>query len=227
MSLDKTTALFIDCDNISPDFLDDIINVLPQYGKSIIKHAYADWSKPNSQSWLTRLNVYGIKPIQVLSSNGVKNASDMQIIIDIMKTINNNKINVIILVSSDSDFTSIAHEVVSTGLDMVGMGETKTNISFRKACSVFIELPIKKHLDKHNELKIVKVLTNAILAIKDNDDFALLAQLGTYLKNQSADYIPSNYGGNSWKDILKQYPQYFKLFPHPTKKSTLCVSIQG
>ena len=227
MSLARKTALFIDCENISHNFIEDIFNELPKYGKPIIKQAYADWSKPNARSWHKLLPNYGIKAVQAESSIPSKNASDMEIVMHIMDTINEGKVEVIILVSSDSDFTGIAHNVVRKGFEMIGFGESKTNISFRNACSTFVELPVKKKIDKCQDQGIIKILTNAIMAIKGNEDFALLAQIGTYLKNQSADYIPSNYGGSSWKDIIKQYPQNFELLFHSTKKSTLCVSIKG
>lgn len=227
MNLERSIALFIDCENISHSFIQDIFNEVPKYGKPIIKYAFADWSKPNSHSWHKILSDYGIKAMQAESSIPSKNASDMEIVMHIMDTMNEGKVKAIILVSSDSDFTGIAHNVVSKGFDMIGFGESKTNKSFRNACSTFVELPIKKKIDKCQDPEIIKVLTNAIMAIKGNEDFALLAKIGTYLKNQSADYIPSNYGGCSWKDIIKQYSQHFELLFHPTKKSTLCVSIKG
>lgn len=226
MNLERRIALFIDCENISHSFIEDIFNELPKYGKPIIKQAYADWSNPSSRSWHKLLPDYGIKTMQAESSIPSKNAADMELVINIMDTMNEGKVEAIILVSSDSDFTGIAHNVVSKGFDMIGFGESKTNKSFRNACSTFVELPVKKKIDKCQDPEIIKILTNAIIAIKGNEDFALLAKIGTYLKNQSADYVPSNYGGSSWKDIIKQYPQHFRLFPHPTKKSTLCVSIK-
>lgn len=227
MSLERKIALFIDCENISHNFVEDIFNELPKYGKPVIKQAYANWSKPNSHSWHKILPEYGIKPKQAESNIPSKNASDMEIVIDIMDTMSNGKIEAIILVSSDSDFTSIASNVKAKGFDMIGFGEAKTNISFRNACSTFVELPVKKKIDKCKSHEIIKIVTNAIIKNKGEEDFALLAKIGTYLKNQSADYTPSNYGGGSWKDIIKQYPENFNLLFHPTKKSTLCVSIKG
>ena len=73
--------------------------------------------------------------------------------------------------------------------------------------------------------KTIKILTDAILKIKREDGFSLLTDIGRYLKEQDKSYIPSNYGGRTWKKIIEQYPTNFQLSLHPNKKSTPCIAI--
>lgn len=226
MSINKKIALFLDCENISHEYLKDIFDELANHGKAILKHAYTDWSKSNSKQWENKLHDFGIKAIQVQSNIHNKNASDMQIVIDIMNTINVGIAETIILVSSDSDFTSIAHEVTKKGLDMIGFGEEKTNKSFRNACTSFIELPVKKTDKDFDENHLIQILSNSIVATQGNEESAFVSRVGTYLKNQSADYIPRNYGGNTWGEILKKYPLRFLLSRTNKKNSTLCVALK-
>lgn len=226
MSTNKKVALFLDCENISHEYLKDIFDELANYGKAILKHAYTDWSKQNSKQWENKLHDFGIKAIQVQANTYNKNASDMHIVIDIMKTINTGIAETIILVSSDSDFTSIAHEVTEKGLDMIGFGEEKTHKSFRNACTSFIELPVKKTNKDFDETHLIQILSNAIVATQGDEESAFVSRVGTYLKNQSGAYIPRNYGGKTWGEILKKYPLRFLLSHRNKKNSTLCVALK-
>ncbi|MDR1460403.1 MAG: NYN domain-containing protein [Campylobacteraceae bacterium] len=225
MSTDNKIALFIDCENISCDYLDDIFNELPSHGKVISKRAYANWSKQNK--YHDKLNDFGIKAVHVQQNTNSKNASDMEIAIDVMKAICEEKIvDAIAIVSSDSDFTSIAQTVTSRGIKMIGFGEKKTNISFRNACSVFIELPIKKESDDYDEKFLIGTLKDAIVSIKKDDGFAYVARIGTYLKNKNPNYISKNYGGNSWGDILKKYPEHFQIMHRGKNNAELRVKLK-
>ena len=46
------------------------------------------------------------------------------------------------IVSSDGDFTRLAGRLRESGMDVIGMGETKTPRSFRAACTVFTNLEL-------------------------------------------------------------------------------------
>ena len=57
--------------------------------------------------------------------------------IDAMDILYTGDVDVICLVSSDSDFTKLAYRMKEAGKTVIGMGEQKTNESLAKACDEF------------------------------------------------------------------------------------------
>ena len=224
MSKNKKIAVFFDCDNISPKYLKDIFNELANIGDIIISQAYADWGSSRLRSWKEEIPQYAIKQIQTTSNtSSKKNISDFQIVIDIMDTMTNNDIDIVTIVSSDSDFTSLAINIKSKGFEVIGFGEVKTPESIRVAYNDFIELPIENK--KINQDKIVSILTDAINKTKEDLNYSLVSKVGTYLKRQNSSYNPKNYGGNTWGDILKKYPENFKFGFKDQRRSQLYVEL--
>ncbi len=224
MNKNKKIAVFFDCDNISPKYVKDIFNELAKLGDIIISQAYADWGRSQLKSWKEQIPLFAIKQIQTTpNTSSKKNVADFQILIDIMDIMNNNKVDTIVIVSSDSDFTSLIINIKSKGFEVMGFGESKTIPSIRAAYNDFIELPIKNNIIDNP--KIVKILINAINNVKDDNEYVLVSQVGTYLKRQNSSYNPKNYGGNTWGDILKKYPKNFKVSFIDERKSKMCVEL--
>ncbi len=220
---DKKIALFIDCENISPKYIDDIFNELANYGEVIIRQAYRNYVK-NNKNWESILMKYAIKPIQTIFNINSKNISDFQIVIDVMNTIYNSKIDIIVLASSDSDFTSLAIEIKSKGVEVIGFGEHKTPEALKNAYSIFIELPVGGSIKEDDTLK--EILKDAIENTCNDSGFSLVSQIGSYLKNKNSSYHAKNFGKNTWGEIFKMYPKDFEIDYKDTKKSTLIVKIK-
>lgn len=220
---DKKIALFIDCENISPKYIDDIFNELANYGEVIIRQAYRNYVN-NNKNWETILMKYAIKPIQTIFNINSKNISDFQIVIDVMNTIYNSKIDIIVLASSDSDFTSLAIEIKSKGVEVIGFGEQKTPKALVNAYSIFIELPVGSSIKEDNSLK--EILRDAIKNTCNDSGFSLVSQIGIYLKNKNSSYHAKNFGKNTWGDIFKIYSKDFEIDYKDIKKSTLIVKIR-
>ena len=229
---DKKIALFIDCENISSNYIDDIFNELANHGEVIIRQAYKNFSKSN-KNWEDVLVKYAIKPMQTIIANSSKNISDFQIVIDVMNTIYNSKIDTIVIASSDSDFTPLAMEVKSKGIEVIGFGEEKTPNSLKNAYSTFIRLPIgdledkiKDNLNNAKKKQMIDILKDAIKNSCDENGFALASKVGTYLKNKNSSYHAKNFGKNSWGEIFKKYSEYFETDYKDDRKSILIVKIK-
>lgn len=221
---DEKIAVFFDCENISASYVDSIFDELAKHGEVIIKQSFKDWGSSNSKSWNRELHEeFAIEPIQVFSARGAKNSCDMRIQRAINETINHKKIDIIVLVSSDSDFRDLIINVRANGFETIGFGESKTPLSLKKAYSTFIELPIKKEYEKSNDKEVIKLLNEAIKKTKKDDDYSLVSQMGSYLKNKNSSYNPKNLGVTTWGEIIKKYPNYFELSHLDKGKSTLIV----
>lgn len=106
------------------------------------KRIYGDWTKSNSASWKEELLQNSITPIQQFSYTQGKNSTDSAMIIDAMDMLYTSELEGFCLVSSDSDFTKLASRLRESGKMVIGMGEDKTPLPFRKACDIFTVLEV-------------------------------------------------------------------------------------
>jgi uncharacterized protein (TIGR00288 family) len=212
MENNKKIALFIDCENISHEYIDDILNELASYGEVNIRKAYGNWKHNTLKNWDDILLDYALEPIYQKPYNNSKNASDIRMTVDIMKIIcKNNNIDMIALATSDSDFTPLIMEIKSE-VQVIGFGENKTNNALQKSCSEF-KLLSHHHdnIDITKNKKLIKMLKLAIEKTKRDNEFSYISEVGKYLKDRYSDNA-KNYGKyNSWADIFKELINIFEI----------------
>jgi uncharacterized protein (TIGR00288 family) len=217
----KKIAIFFDCENISAKYTDEIFNELAKIGEITIKKAYHNWSTTQTNSWQDKIQEFAIEPIQVFPSISGKNSIDIKLTIDVVNTTIQPNIDVIVLVSSDSDFTTLAMDIKSKGFNCIGFGEEKTPLTLRKAFTEFFELP-RNIIQKE---KAIEFLKEAIIQTKDYDDFSNIAMISQYLINKDSSLTAKNFGIDRWSDFIKEETNYF-IYEYRTNKSKLMVKIK-
>ncbi|MGI6033342.1 MAG: NYN domain-containing protein [Coriobacteriales bacterium] len=141
-------ALLIDADNISAKYLPIILNEVPKYGIATFRRIYGDFTDPQMASWRPKLLDHSITPIQQFSNvkshkpgeKAGKNATDSTLIIDAMDILYGGKVDGFVIVSSDSDFTRLAARLRESSMIVIGMGRNQTSVSFRHACTTFVNI---------------------------------------------------------------------------------------
>ena len=63
MGLNQKIALFIDCENISSKYIDDIMNELAIYGEVNIRKAYGNWENSTLKGWKEKRFDYALESI--------------------------------------------------------------------------------------------------------------------------------------------------------------------
>lgn len=134
----RTLALLIDAENAQPSTLKRIMDECSIHGILIIRRAYGNWASPHMSPWQEELQVYAIQPIHQYPNTKSKNATDIALVIDVMDILHTRKVDGIIIVSSDSDYTRLAIRIREDGLLVVGIGKANTPSSFKNACTTFI-----------------------------------------------------------------------------------------
>lgn len=134
---EKKFALLIDSDNVSAKYIKSILDEMTKYGTITYRRIYGDWTNTLNAKWKQELLEYSITPIQQYSYTSGKNATDSSLIIDAMDILYTNQVDGFCIVSSDSDFTKLASRLRESGMEVIGMGESKTPRPFRAACSIF------------------------------------------------------------------------------------------
>lgn len=131
-------AVFIDGDNISAHHYQTLIGELKQEGRILIQRVYADFSKQSSSSWQDIIVNNGMEAIQTYRV-AKKESTDNALIVDCMDTLYNIKtIQKYVIVSSDSDFSSLATKIRLRGLFCIGVGYQHTSVKLRHNCDKFI-----------------------------------------------------------------------------------------
>lgn len=217
---DKRYAVLIDAENISSKYISYILDEMSKYGVITYKRIYGDWTSVSAGKWKKELMENSIMPIQQFSNTTRKNATDSALIIDAMDILYTNNVDGFCIVSSDSDFTRLAARLRESGMDVIGMGETKTPRSFRAACTVFTNLELlvsedvstnlkKKTKESNKEGNIDKETIEkdiyAIVKENDNKDKETdLAAIGNRLIKKYPDFDVRNYGYSSLFKFLEE-----------------------
>nr|WP_305146642.1 NYN domain-containing protein [Anaerovorax odorimutans] len=209
--------MLIDADNVSAKYIDPILDELSKYGNVTYKRIYGDWTSRQNSSWKEELLSSSITPIQQFSYTTGKNATDSALIIDAMDILYTNTVDGFCIVSSDSDFTKLASRIRESGLTVIGMGEQKTPMAFRKACDIFTRLELLegeeenkeeaaavKDIDKSTiEDAIVKIITENT----NNGRETGLAELGNRLLKLYPDFDVRSYGYSLLSKLLEEFPK--------------------
>jgi uncharacterized LabA/DUF88 family protein len=221
MTNDKKYAVLIDADNVSDKYIKIILDEISNDGIATYKRIYGDWTKPALAGWKGTLLEHSITPIQQYGYTTGKNATDSAMIIDAMDILYSGNVEGFCLVTSDSDFTRLAARLRESGMDVVGMGESKTPKAFISACNKFRYLdilamgsqsivPTEKTPseplgdDKMTNLETIK---QAIITIvqenSDEDEWMFIGDIGNKLQKRYPDFDVRNFGFNKLTPFLK------------------------
>lgn len=133
----KKIAVLIDGDNAEAGLIDEVLNEAAKFGRVTVKRIYADFTTHQMNGWKEQLNNYAIRPVQKFAYTRGKNSTDSALIIDAMDIMHSKQVDGFCIVSSDSDYTGIAHRIREEGLFVMGIGKSHTPEAFVKACENF------------------------------------------------------------------------------------------
>lgn len=216
-------AVLIDGENISPRFLGPILAEINRSGEIILTRVYGDWTEPHMRGWKDLLQSHPVRPIQQFRYG--ENASDGALIMDAIEIVstNRNPVNAFCIVSSDSDFYSLALRLREHGMYVTGIGREGTKSILVRSCNRFIYL---ENLGFSTTTKVEEVGEQASpgrvpvedivrrayeASDEDSDGWLLLAHLGQSIRRDNPDFDPRSYNYTNLLDILRSYPEVFEV----------------
>lgn len=228
-------AVLIDADNARAANIEYLLTEIASYGEAIVKRIYGDFTSLSSAKWKKVLHKHAIKPMQQFAFTTGKNATDSALIIDAMDLLYTHRFNGFCIVSSDSDFTSLANRIREEGVQVYGFGEKKTPDAFRNACNKFIFTEILQPakptaVDPANESKKKNELPNkslkkaksttaefpkkfileALNNSYDDTGWAYIGIFGSYLTKLKPDFDSRLYGFKKLSDLVRGKPDIFE-----------------
>ena len=217
--MEKKYAILIDGDNIAPSYLDSIISEVSKEGDVLIKRLYGDWTTPNMNGWKPWLEKVPIRPVQQFR-NG-PNATDNTIIMDAIELANTNQgINAVCIVSTDSDYYSLALKLREDGLYVLGIGKSNAKPLWVNACNEFKYLENFDETEEYEEDaksgKKFKSLEDLICHAYRNsrmteEGWVSLSDLGNSIRNFMPEFDPRSYSHNTLREIIDALSDDFEL----------------
>lgn len=150
----RSIAVLIDADNASAKNIGQILKEIEKIGHITCKKIYGDWGNAHIQSWQEALLKYAIDPMQQFAYVKGKNATDIGMVIEAMDLLHSGVYDGFCLISSDSDFTSLALRIRKNHVKVFGFGKRNTVSAFSQACDTFfyVEYLLKQHTVSQNNL---------------------------------------------------------------------------
>ena len=219
-------AVLIDADNTSHRYAEALLDEIAKYGNPTIKRAYGDWSSAHLSGWGNELNARAIRGMHQGAFTRGKNSTDSALIIDAMDLLYAGNVEAFALVTSDSDFTSLALRLRESGKKVYGLGRKTTPSSLQNACDRFIALEVlmteaqeeeseDKPEDKPEDekaaqdapsLNLQSALTKAVNAMADEEGWVTVSQIGNHLTRTHASFDPRNFGHSKLTALVQAQP---------------------
>jgi uncharacterized protein (TIGR00288 family) len=216
----RRIALLIDCDNVTHNAIEGVLEELAKHGTVNVRHAHGDWNNPSLSGWAEKLHPHAIRPMQQFAYTKGKNATDSAMIIDAMDLLYSGNVDAFALMTSDSDFTPLVLRILEAGFPVYGFGQKKTPTPFVDACSPFIyienlvasreaevdgaaEPPRRTKAKLRQDSALVRLLRTAVDQAADDDGWANMGQVASYISNNNSSFSSVNYGYKRVSDLIK------------------------
>ena len=131
-------ALLIDADNTGVESFPEIVKKAETWGIVTLRRAYGNQEALLGQKWKDLCLQYAVQPMIHLSISGVKNATDIALVVDAMDLFHTQAIRQFCLVTGDQDFTTLVLRLRSYGCQVYCIG--KPSKALAKVCTAFFSL---------------------------------------------------------------------------------------
>jgi uncharacterized LabA/DUF88 family protein len=231
---DRQLAFLVDGDNASATLIEEMLAEASKYGSVIIRRVYGNWTAGGQvNTWKTKLKEYALTPYQqfpnISNRHVTKNATDIALIIDAMDILHDGIVKGFVIVSSDSDYTSLAIKIREHGLFVIGIGKKETHDSFRRACDVFVSTenlgkeeaeeedremaraPRSAARPKKTPRDAIDILNKAFEYAVNDDGRALNGDIGAALRRLDPAFDTRTYGKASLLNLIDELDNVFEV----------------
>lgn len=235
----NNVAVLIDAENVPAAYATKIFDEASNYGNIVVKRIFADWSKASVKGWKDEVNRNSMTAVQQFEVQPRKNTIDIALIIQALIILFEKDVDVFCIAAGDSDYTRLVRELRERNKTVIGLGARNVNQSFVNAFNEFIYLdadegaeepkPSKKRgrgrgkaqqppaEPKQAEPELIENkrhsdLFNIIDRLIDNNGKAYYAQISVEMKQKYSDFVPKNFGCNSFKKLMEKLLPYLKRY---------------
>lgn len=210
----RRIALLVDCENVGVDAVGFALERMRAHGKVTIRRGYGGqcllgnkWKEVMLQSALT--------PQLHYSAISHKNTSDIALALDCLELVMSGQVDMVCLVTSDSDFTYLCTKLRERACLTCVVGESKTPPALKAASDSFYEfLPSSQAAAQAapavpKDVKAVrKLLTDVVRKMRKETGLAdiPLSKFGQYLCAHHRDFSCKDFGHPNLIKMLATVP---------------------
>lgn len=116
--------------------IDPVTEYAATFGRVVVNRAYANWQYFGR--YRDELQAHAIDLVQMFPLAGSKNGADIRLVLDVIEDMQYHPhLTHVIVVASDSDYTSLAQRCRKHGRYFLGVGTERTASSYQFACDEF------------------------------------------------------------------------------------------
>lgn len=200
-------ALLIDGDNLSPVHAGKVLSLAAKEGEVTIRRVYGgpgavvSWEKTTG--------------FRRIDAGAGKNAADLLLCIEAMDLMLGGRADVLVIASSDRDFSHLATHLRESGRRVVGIGEAKAPAHFLHCCSAHHVLKDKAEspeLTKPNPPDALSKALAVVIGTHAADGWLSIQRLGVLARQETGKTL-TELGRTSWRKVLEEYPAIFQCEP--------------
>jgi hypothetical protein len=207
-------AVYIDADNVSPEWTASVFDLLASRWDAYLRRAYG----VNLSSQKSVFRSCGILAVEVFPNTKGKDAADHALIIDAMKELYRGYADAICLVSGDGDFTRLAQAWREEGKSVLAYGPAHTPVALRSACTEFGLLGQEKVYQQvcakativqgveciTGDKVILKELLSIVEGMTERTETATVGNLSTLVRKRNPGFSPGRYRARTLTKLLRR-----------------------
>ena len=144
MNENLRVALLIDTDNVSDVHADELFKRVAVYGNIVVRKGYGVL-RTDGFKWRKQVIFrHAIEPVARYVYLSGKNVTDFALVIDALDLAYREIVDMICIVSDDSDFSLLAMKLREIGVKVCGFGTHRASQPFISACDQFVRLGPKQ-----------------------------------------------------------------------------------
>jgi uncharacterized LabA/DUF88 family protein len=211
----KKFAIFIDGDNISPTYLGSLLKEVSNEGEILVKRIYGDWTTNSMNGWKIQILEFPVSTIQQFRLG--ENATDNAIVMDAIELIHtNSSVNSICIVSSDSDYYSLALRLREKGYYVLGVGNKNSKKIWVNSCKKFTYLENLQHETQTTHEKqqpdIENIIKYGLNNAKSNENgLILLSNFGKCISDRYPDFDYRDYNHRSLLELINEFKHILEI----------------
>ena len=216
-------AIFLDLDNlvigakqINLDFdINLIVAKIKEMtnGRIVLRRSYGDWRQ--SAKLMQDLAAAGFNTQSAVRLNNYsKNVADMQIVVDAMETlVDNRQFSTYVLMTGDRDFTPLVQTLRKRGKHVIGVGvQSATSASFAELCDDYIFYEEIVPVQDLTEAQIEDLLERTLESLLKKENRVRASVLSQRMQESSRGVFDKTaYPERSFRQFLARYPHIVQL----------------
>jgi hypothetical protein len=133
-------ALLVDADNTAVESFPEIVQKAETWGILTLRRVYGNQETLVGQKWKDLCLRYALQPMLHLEISGVKNATDIALVVDAIDLFHTQAIRRFCLVTGDQGFTALILRLRSHGCQVYCIGKSSKANALARVCTDFFPL---------------------------------------------------------------------------------------